>query len=55
VAELDLTDVPPTAHPLDVVNVWDEGEPRASLSLDDVFANTPERGADHFRVPPVGE
>ena len=54
VAELDLADVPPTSHPLDLVNVWDEDEPRASLPLDDVFANAPERDGDHFRVPPVG-
>ena len=31
VAELDLADVPPTSHPLDLVNVWDEDEPRPSL------------------------
>jgi aspartyl-tRNA(Asn)/glutamyl-tRNA(Gln) amidotransferase subunit C len=55
VSELDLADVPPTSHPLDLVNVWDEDEPRASLPLDDVFANAPDRDGDHFRVPPVGE
>jgi aspartyl-tRNA(Asn)/glutamyl-tRNA(Gln) amidotransferase subunit C len=55
VAELDLADVPPTSHPLDLVNVWDEDEPRASLPLDDVFSNAPDREGDHFRVPPVGE
>jgi aspartyl-tRNA(Asn)/glutamyl-tRNA(Gln) amidotransferase subunit C len=54
VGELDLADVPPTSHPLDLVNVWDEDEPRASLSLDEVFANAPERDGDLFRVPPVG-
>ena len=54
VAELDLADVPPTSHPLDLVNVWDEDEPRASLPLEDVFANAPDREGDHFRVPPVG-
>ena len=53
VAELDLADVPPTAHPLDLVNVWDEDEPRESLPLDDVFANAPERDGDLFRVPPT--
>jgi aspartyl-tRNA(Asn)/glutamyl-tRNA(Gln) amidotransferase subunit C len=53
VAELDLADVPPTSHPLDLVNVWDEDEPRPSLSLDDVFANAPDRDGDSFRVPPV--
>ena len=54
VGELDLADVPPTSHPLDLVNVWDEDEPRASLALDEVFANAPERDGDLFRVPPVG-
>ena len=54
VAELDLGDVPPTSHPLDLVNVWDEDEPRPSLSLDEVFANAPDRDGDSFRVPPVG-
>ena len=54
VSELDLDDVPPTSHPLDLVNVWDDDEPRASLSLDDVFANAPDRDGDHFRVPPTG-
>ena len=53
VAELDLADVPPTSHPLDLVNVWDEDEPRESLALDDVFANAPDRDGDHFRVPPT--
>jgi aspartyl-tRNA(Asn)/glutamyl-tRNA(Gln) amidotransferase subunit C len=53
VSELDLTDVPPTSHPLDLVNVWDEDEPRPSLPLDDVFANAPEREGDLFRVPPT--
>lgn len=53
VAELDLADVPPTSHPLDLVNVWDEDEPRASLPLDDVFANATARDGDLFRVPPT--
>ena len=55
VAELDLADVPPTSHPLDLVNVWGEDEPRPSLPAEDVFANAPLREADHFRVPPTGE
>jgi len=53
VAELDLSEVPPTSHPLDLVNVWDEDEPRTSLSLEDVFANAPAREGDLFRVPPT--
>jgi len=55
VSELDLSDVPPTSHPLDVVNALRPDEPRSSLPLEDVFANAPERDGDHFRVPPTGE
>ena len=31
VSQLDLTDVPPTSHPLSVVNVFADDEPRPSL------------------------
>ena len=55
VSELELDDVPPTSHPLAVVNVFRPDEPRPSLPLEDVFANAPERDGDHFRVPPTGE
>jgi aspartyl-tRNA(Asn)/glutamyl-tRNA(Gln) amidotransferase subunit C len=54
VSELDLSDVPPTSHPLSVVNVLRPDEPRSSLALEDVFANAPERDDDYFRVPPTG-
>ena len=53
VSELDLADVIPTSHPLDLVNVWAEDEPHAPLALDDVFANAPARQDDLFRVPPT--
>jgi aspartyl-tRNA(Asn)/glutamyl-tRNA(Gln) amidotransferase subunit C len=53
VSELDLDDVPPTSHPLDLVNVWAEDEPHASLSVDDALANAPAREGDLFRVPPT--
>ena len=53
VSELDLADVPPTSHPLDLVNAWDDDEPRESLPLEDVFANAPAREGDLFRVPPT--
>jgi aspartyl-tRNA(Asn)/glutamyl-tRNA(Gln) amidotransferase subunit C len=52
VAELDLADVRPTSHPLDLVNVWDEDDPRESLPLEDVLANAPEAEVGLFRVPP---
>jgi aspartyl-tRNA(Asn)/glutamyl-tRNA(Gln) amidotransferase subunit C len=53
VSELDLSDVEPTSHPLDVVNVWGEDEPRPALSIDDALANAPDREAGFFRVPPA--
>ena len=53
VSELDLSDVPPTSHPLELVNAFGEDEPRESLSLDDVFANAPQREGDLFKVPPT--
>jgi len=53
VSELDLSDVPPTSHPLELVNGFGEDEPRPSLSLDEVFANAPQREGDLFRVPPT--
>jgi len=53
VSELDLSDVPPTAHPLEIANTWAEDEPRPSLTLDEAFANAPDREDDYFKVPPA--
>lgn len=53
VGELDLSDVPPTSHPHDLVNVWAEDEPHASLTVDEALANAPAREGDLFRVPPT--
>jgi aspartyl-tRNA(Asn)/glutamyl-tRNA(Gln) amidotransferase subunit C len=53
VSELDLADVPPTSHPLEIANAWAEDEPHECLSLDDVFANAPDREDDYFRSPPA--
>ena len=54
VSELDLADVPATSHPLDVVNVWEEDEPRPCLPVEEALANAPEREGDFFKVPPGG-
>jgi aspartyl-tRNA(Asn)/glutamyl-tRNA(Gln) amidotransferase subunit C len=54
VSELDLSEVPPTSHPLDVVNVWDEDVPRPCLTVEDALANAPERDGNYFKVPPGG-
>jgi aspartyl-tRNA(Asn)/glutamyl-tRNA(Gln) amidotransferase subunit C len=53
VSELDLSDVEPTAHPLDVVNVWAEDEPRPSLLVEEALANAPDREGGFFKVPPA--
>jgi aspartyl-tRNA(Asn)/glutamyl-tRNA(Gln) amidotransferase subunit C len=53
VAELDLEGVEPTAHPLALVNVWAEDEPRPSLPIEEALANAPDREAGFFRVPPA--
>ena len=53
VSELDLSDVEPTAHPLDVVNIWAEDEPQPSLSLDEALTNAPDREGGFFKVPPA--
>ena len=54
VSELDLSDVPPTSHPLDIVNVWAEDEPAPCLTVEEALANAPEREGAFFKVPPGG-
>jgi len=53
VSELDLADVEPTAHPLDLVNVLAEDEPRPSLTLEEALANAPDPEDSFFGVPAV--
>ena len=55
VSELDLADVEPTSHPLDVVNAWREDEPRPSLPRAQALANAPDPADGSFRVPAVGQ
>jgi aspartyl-tRNA(Asn)/glutamyl-tRNA(Gln) amidotransferase subunit C len=54
VSELELADVEPTSHPLDLVNEWADDEPRPSLPRDDALANAPDPSDGAFRVPAVG-
>ena len=53
VSELDLEGVPPTSHPLDLVNVLAEDEPQASLTREEALANAPDPEGGFFGVPPV--
>jgi aspartyl-tRNA(Asn)/glutamyl-tRNA(Gln) amidotransferase subunit C len=54
VSELDLADVEPMTHPLDLVNEWAEDEPRPSLTQEEALANAPDPAEGSFRVPAVG-
>jgi aspartyl-tRNA(Asn)/glutamyl-tRNA(Gln) amidotransferase subunit C len=54
VSELDLAYVPPTSHPLALVNVFAPDEPTPCLPVEEALANAPEREDDFFRVPAEG-
>jgi len=54
VSELDLADVEPMTHPLELVNAWAEDEPRPSLPREEALANAPDPADGSFRVPAVG-
>ena len=52
--ELDLADVEPTAHVLEVVNVYRADKPRPSWARSEVLRNAPAVSEDCFRVPRMG-
>jgi aspartyl-tRNA(Asn)/glutamyl-tRNA(Gln) amidotransferase subunit C len=54
IAELDLADVPPTSHALDLVNVLGDDVPRDPWPREELLEGAPERTADGFLVPPIG-
>ncbi|HEY7456210.1 MAG TPA: Asp-tRNA(Asn)/Glu-tRNA(Gln) amidotransferase subunit GatC [Solirubrobacterales bacterium] len=51
IAELDLDDVPPTSHVVDMENVLRPDEPRPSWARDDVLGQAPDPADGAFRVP----
>jgi aspartyl-tRNA(Asn)/glutamyl-tRNA(Gln) amidotransferase subunit C len=53
VAALDLADVPPTAHPLPIVNVLRRDEARPGVDRDEVLAQAPAVEDGRFRVPRI--
>jgi len=53
IAALDIADVPPTAHPLPLVNVLRADEPAPSLDRDEVLAQAPAAEDRRFRVPRI--
>jgi aspartyl-tRNA(Asn)/glutamyl-tRNA(Gln) amidotransferase subunit C len=53
VASLDTSGVPPTAHPLHLVNVLRADVPRPCLDREEVLAMAPEAQDGRFRVPKI--
>ena len=53
VSALDLSDVPPTAHPLPLVNVLRDDVPRPGIDRAEVLASAPAAEANRFRVPRI--
>ncbi|HET6498597.1 MAG TPA: Asp-tRNA(Asn)/Glu-tRNA(Gln) amidotransferase subunit GatC [Coriobacteriia bacterium] len=53
IQRLDLTDVPPTAHALDVVNATRADVRRPCLAREEALANAPEAADGAFVVPRI--
>jgi len=53
--ELDIAEVPPTSHVLDLANIMREDEVKPSLPVEKGLANAPEREGTAFRVPKIIE
>ena len=53
VSAIDTADVPPTAHPLPLVNVLRADEPRPGADRDEVLGAAPAAEDGRFRVPRI--
>lgn len=53
IAQLDLTDVAPTAHAMAVTNVLRPDTPAPRLDREEVLAQAPSVEDHRFRVPPI--
>lgn len=53
IAAIDLAGVPPTAHPLPLLNVLRDDIVRPGVDRDEVLAQAPDTADGRFRVPPV--
>jgi aspartyl-tRNA(Asn)/glutamyl-tRNA(Gln) amidotransferase subunit C len=51
IAGLDLDDVPPTSHVVDLENVWRADQPHESLDREVALAPAPDPVDGAFRVP----
>ena len=52
-AELDTDAIPPTAQTIELENILRDDEARASLPVEAVLANAPERDGNSFVVPAI--
>jgi aspartyl-tRNA(Asn)/glutamyl-tRNA(Gln) amidotransferase subunit C len=52
-AELDTDHIPPTAQTIELENILRDDVARASLPVEAVLANAPERDGDFFVVPAI--
>lgn len=50
---LPLDDLPPTAHPLDLKNVWRDDVTVPFDATEGILENAPDRAEAFFRVPPI--
>lgn len=55
IQSLDLDDLPPTAHPIELRNVWREDVARPPEAAEAILENAPELQGSFFRVPKILE
>src|ERR1041385_927716 len=55
IQNLPLDDLPPTAHPIELTNVFRDDVATPCLPPDEVLENAPAREQDLFRVPRILE
>jgi aspartyl-tRNA(Asn)/glutamyl-tRNA(Gln) amidotransferase subunit C len=55
ISELDLEQVAPTSHVVQLENVMRPDKPRPSFPRDRILAGAPDAAADGFRVPTPGQ
>lgn len=53
--DLDTSDVPPTAYPIPLENVFSEDEVAPSLPQSDILANAPRQEEGYFKVKAILE
>ncbi|MDF1526762.1 MAG: Asp-tRNA(Asn)/Glu-tRNA(Gln) amidotransferase subunit GatC [bacterium] len=53
--ELELSDVPPTSHVIEMVNVMRDDEVKPSLPVEKGLANAPAKEGTAFKVPRIIE